>query len=954
LKNYIWTILIALYVTSCVPAKPTNSTINTKPTIKQIASDTAPLSPLLGTSTATISTISLSWLPNLAGGNVISFQLRYSLNSNLSNAITISNVISPKTLTGLVSNSTYYYEITASNSLGSASVRGNLATNSTLPGAPVLAAVSGLTSSSATFNWSVGAGGTPASYNVSYSLTSTFPADSTTTISNATTPTTVSNLVANSTYYYKITAFNTSGSNLSQSSFQTSPLPPVVINTKSSYCGPEDRYFPVNAVTVPVSQKANLQALLDANKIIRLEPTNYNVAVTIRAGQQLYGYPGKTRLTNVTIGPGTTDSVVRGLLVDKLSFPTSNISTHDNCFSLIQGTLQAVNSTVENNIFLSFFHSEVDINTSGGGFFKNNKFLRIQSHGGGTYTGKPALNFVGDAARNSTGNTFVFVNQLGSYSTPILCKNQYEVSLVAVDVEDYDTTAGTEAVVTSKNVKNLKIMNLQGGVNQGMLDVDAEEFILLGNAFYRAGDPPFILRSTNQRALWVSAQNNLTNNLTDENPNGTRISAETMDHKHFEVNRASPTSLTGTRATDAIKILAASPNSEPWGRPAERAIADPGGPNWNVDLAAKPDDAPILQALLDANPNGTIQLQARTYYLNSSIKIRGVPTIVGAGTDKTLLIAKSNSINIFETNYTSASFLMPFTFMDFTIQGGNVGFHFGTPNIQSSEFYMSHVTIRDMKTAGIYLNKTYAWDNGYLEYVDFYKNAVGIKVFGENSAINQESVTNAYMDKVFFYRNQYVANQKALEFDPKRQSNMNVWFESSFRDNTVSAVDCSSWNATYFFISSVFSNNAGNPSLNAGTSSYFVNSAFTIGPALSLFSQSTTCEGCDITRGSGSIGTVFKVIADGDPRDYLMSWLVNSNLNDAPLGALTTSPSRWSMLFINSLMAPVDSQYSLPMSMFMYDTMGTPSLTDDFRYSPSYWLTGPVSPGSRFLRQPIR
>lgn len=730
------------------------------------------------------------------------------------------------------------------------------------------------------------------------------------------------------------------------------------VSQKTIYCGPENRYFPENAVNVPVSQKANLQALLDTHKIVRLDPANYNVPVTVRAGQQLYGYPNKTTLSVVTIEPGAAGTVVRGLSVEKFSFPASNISTHDNCFSLIQGTLKAVNSTVENNIFLSFFHSDIDIDTSGGGFFKNNKFLRVQSHGGGTDSRKPAINLVGDVAQNSTGNTFVFVNHLGPYSTPILVKNQNEVSFLGVDIEDYDTSPGTEAAVTSKNVKKLKLMNLQGAVQQGMLDVGAEEFTLVGNIFYGYGGPsPFILRSTNQKALWLSDGNQLTNILTDENPNGTRVSAETTDRKHFEVNKTAASSLSGSRATDTMSLLTTDPTTVAWSRPSARAVANPGGANWNLNLASKPNDAPTIQALLDANPNGTIQLDARTYYLESSLKIRGSATIVGAGPDKTLLVAKNDSINIFETDYTllggNQVLSIGFTMMDFTLQGGNTGFYFGQASVQNTVFYMSHITMRDMKTAGIYLYKTYAWDNGYLEYVDFYRTGVGIKIFGENLNPNQESMTNAYIDKVFFYRNQYIENQKAIEFNPARQSNMNVWFESSFRDSTVAGLDCGGGNRMYFFVSSIFSNNAGNPSLKGGGSPYFVNSAFTIGPAASLFPQTTVCEGCDIQRGSGSTGTVFKRIADGDGRDYVMSWLLNSNLNDAPMGDLTTAPSRWSMLMINNKMAPVDTQYSIPMSMFMYETNGTAGLGDDVRSPPVFWLPGAVNPGTRFLREPI-
>src|SRR5687767_14644244 len=76
---------------------------------------------------------------------------------------------------------------------------------------------------------------------------------------------------------------------------------------------PFDRFYPQEAVLVPLSERSLLQSRLDQHGVIRLEtgdymPNNSLKSVTIRSGQRIYGLG--TVIPDLTVEAGAQDVVV--------------------------------------------------------------------------------------------------------------------------------------------------------------------------------------------------------------------------------------------------------------------------------------------------------------------------------------------------------------------------------------------------------------------------------------------------------------------------------------------------------------------------------------------------------------------------------------------------------------------------------------------------------------------
>lgn len=96
-------------------------------------------------------------------------------------------------------------------------------------------------------------------------------------------------------------------------------------------------------------------------------------------------------------------------------------------------------------------------------------------------------------------------------------------------------------------------------------------------------------------------------------------------------------------------------------KPSFDPIPDPAGPNWNYNLPNQPDSAPYIQNLINTQgiaflPAGIFfyiiyyylknQLLAGIYYVGSSLSLNNTNGIIGAGADKTAIIAKDPSVDI--------------------------------------------------------------------------------------------------------------------------------------------------------------------------------------------------------------------------------------------------------------------------------------------------------------------
>ncbi len=203
---------------------------------------TAPAAPTGVSATGGTKQATISWSP-VTGAT--SYNIYWSKTSGVTktNGTPITGVTSPTVQTGLADSTTYYYIVTAVNSVGegAASVQVAATTLTPTPAPTVPAAPTGLTAtknsaSQITVSWSAATGAD--SYNLYRSTTSGFaPTDGgVTKIAGVTSPYANTGLSAGTTYYYKVTAVNSVGESVAsaQATATTDPPPPAVPNAPSS------------------------------------------------------------------------------------------------------------------------------------------------------------------------------------------------------------------------------------------------------------------------------------------------------------------------------------------------------------------------------------------------------------------------------------------------------------------------------------------------------------------------------------------------------------------------------------------------------------------------------------------------------------------------------------------------------------------------------------------------
>ncbi len=199
-----------------------------------------------GMGSMTASSVKVDWS---AVTGATSYTLKYSLFSDLSQATTISGITALTQTISSLQPATRYYLVAYANSAAGASAPSNtlnVLTSPLAPSAPVITTISVNTGNSATITWQAGSGGgTVDSYLVEWSLDSSFQTNvfSSGRLSGILTHT-LAGLSLGSTYFYRVTANNSTASTSSSiGSLITAPATPILsLGPVRSQITPADTY----------------------------------------------------------------------------------------------------------------------------------------------------------------------------------------------------------------------------------------------------------------------------------------------------------------------------------------------------------------------------------------------------------------------------------------------------------------------------------------------------------------------------------------------------------------------------------------------------------------------------------------------------------------------------------------------------------------------------------------
>ncbi|MBW4056738.1 MAG: hypothetical protein HIU83_15330 [Proteobacteria bacterium] len=200
---------------------------------------TVPDAPAAVIATGGTNQVTLSWG---AVSTATSYNVYYATTSRVTkaNGTMISSTTSPAVQTGLAAGTTYYYIVTAVNSAGEGAASVQVAATTladvpspTVPMAPTnVAAIGG--ANQATITWPLVSGA--ASYNVYWSTTNGVTKSSGIKVAGATSPYVQTALSAGITYYYIVTAVNTTGeSAVSAQTSATTTVPVPVLDGAALY-----------------------------------------------------------------------------------------------------------------------------------------------------------------------------------------------------------------------------------------------------------------------------------------------------------------------------------------------------------------------------------------------------------------------------------------------------------------------------------------------------------------------------------------------------------------------------------------------------------------------------------------------------------------------------------------------------------------------------------------------
>jgi len=456
------------------------------------------------------------------------------------------------------------------------------------------------------------------------------------------------------------------------------------------------------------------------------------------------------------------------------------------------GDISATNASIENCTFFNIIGTNLLIDNSFSGYFRNNTFVKHW-----VTSSYPQLFLKGNDTTPSYNNIWVWLNLLTAHGDATDIDNFGNIHIVGLDAEawNYQNLGTGKALLHMRNMTDVRLVGMSGNGyaanSSAVFDIESEYLTMLDKRIFTSIGPPS-----------VTSANTLTVNSTSSSQYGAyTVNGDKPDTRvYFNDNHVT---YNGIEQSNTIADPLVSSNiknhllglrRKPWSRPIFPEIANPAGINWQAERVGKPSSRAYIQGLIDSN--GVANLPEGIFYIDAPLLINKEEGIIGSGTGKTVIIGLTDDFNLINVR---GAGIGSFTLNYLTLQGGDKGVHITSDGFdvwfQPNAINFKFVVFRNQATYGIEVAQLYGMDNCLFQQVHFFNIPVGFKQTPDPNYGGFETNHMTYIDKTVFYKCQAVNCGIGFSLRTARPDNLNAWINCNFDGNTNSSLDLFNHNA---------------------------------------------------------------------------------------------------------------------------------------------------------------